>query len=119
MKADYGRIVNLSSAAGKEGNPGAPACSSTEATVFSLAKSMGKELVSYNIRVNAVTLAVAKTTMALSQDPEFLKMLLSKIPRERILELSEAASMICWLAAEENSFTAGAAFDLLGGRATY
>lgn len=119
MKVNSGRIFNLSSAAGKEGNPGAPACSSAEAAVLAVAKLMGKELVSYNIRANAVTLAVAKTTMALSLDPEFLKMILSKIPRERILELSEAASMICWLAAEENSFTTGAAFDLLGGRATY
>jgi NAD(P)-dependent dehydrogenase (short-subunit alcohol dehydrogenase family) len=116
---NYGRIVNLSSVAGKEGNPGAPAYSSTKAAVLALTKSMGKELASYNISVNAVTPAVAKTTMALSQDPDFLKMILSKIPRGRMLELSEAASMICWLATEENSFTTGAVFDLSGGRATY
>lgn len=116
---NYGRIVNLSSVAGKEGNPGAPAYSSTKAAVLALTKSMGKELASYNISVNAVTPAVAKTTMALSQDPEFLKMILSKIPRGRMLELSEAASMICWLATEESSFTTGAVFDLSGGRATY
>ena len=116
---DYGRIVNLSSVAGKEGNPGAPAYSSMKAGVLALTKSMGKELAKHNIAVNAVTPAVAKTTMALSQSPDFLKMILSKIPRGRMLELSEAASMICWLATEENSFTTGAVFDLSGGRATY
>lgn len=117
--AKYGRIVNLSSVAGKEGNPGAPAYSSTKAAVLALTKSLGKELASHDISVNAVTPAVAKTKMALSQDPEFLKMILSKIPRGRMLELSEAASMICWLASAENSFTTGAVFDLSGGRATY
>ncbi|HEY1940740.1 MAG TPA: SDR family NAD(P)-dependent oxidoreductase [Roseiarcus sp.] len=116
---NYGRIVNLSSVAGKEGNPGAPAYSSTKAAVLALTKSLGKELAGYNISVNAVTPAVAKTTMALSQDPDFLKMILSKIPRGRMLELSEAASTICFLASEENSFTTGATFDLSGGRATY
>ncbi|WP_374624426.1 SDR family NAD(P)-dependent oxidoreductase [Devosia sp.] len=116
---NYGRIVNLSSVAGKEGNPGAPAYSSTKAGVLALTKSMGKELATYNIAVNAVTPAVAKTTMAMSQAPDFLKMILAKIPRGRMLELSEAAAMICWLATEENSFTTGAVFDLSGGRATY
>jgi 3-oxoacyl-[acyl-carrier protein] reductase len=116
---NYGRIVNVSSVAGKEGNPGAPAYSSTKAAVLALTKSMGKELAGYDIGVNAVTPAVAKTTMALSQDPDFLKMILSKIPRGRMLELSEAASMICFLASAENSFTTGAVFDLSGGRATY
>jgi 3-oxoacyl-[acyl-carrier protein] reductase len=116
---NYGRIVNLSSVAGKEGNPGAPAYSSTKAAVLALTKSLGKELAKYDIAVNAVTPAVAKTTMALSQEPEFLKMILSKIPRGRMLELSEAASMICFLATKENSFTTGAVFDLSGGRATY
>ena len=119
IASNYGRIVNLSSVAGKEGNPGAPAYSSTKAAVLALTKSMGKELAGYNIAVNAVTPAVAKTTMALSQAPDFLKMILSKIPRGRMLELNEAASMICWLATEENSFTTGAVFDLSGGRATY
>ncbi len=116
---NYGRIVNVASVAGKEGNPGASAYSSTKAGVIALTKSLGKELAKYNIAVNAVTPAVAKTTMALSQDPEFLKMILSKIPRARMLELSEAASMICFLATEENSFTTAAVFDLSGGRATY
>jgi 3-oxoacyl-[acyl-carrier protein] reductase len=116
---NYGRIVNVSSVAGKEGNAGAPAYSSMKAAVLALTKSMGKELAGYDIGVNAVTPAVAKTTMALSQSPEFLKMILSKIPRGRMLELSEAASMICFLAGAENSFTTGAVFDLSGGRATY
>jgi 2-dehydro-3-deoxy-L-rhamnonate dehydrogenase (NAD+) len=119
ISAGYGRIVNLSSVAGKEGNPGAPAYSSTKAAVLALTKSLGKELAGHDISVNAVTPAVAKTKMALSQDPEFLKMILSKIPRGRMLELTEAASMICWLASAENSFTTGAVFDLSGGRATY
>lgn len=119
IKANYGRIVNVSSVAGKEGNPGAPAYSSTKAGVLALTKSLGKELASYDISVNAVTPAVAKTTMALSQDPDFLKMILAKIPRGRMLELTEAASAICWLATEENSFTTASTFDLSGGRATY
>lgn len=116
---NYGRVVNVSSVAGKEGNPKAPAYSSMKAAVLALTKSLGKELADYNIAVNAVTPAVAKTTLALSQDPAFLQMIVSKIPRGRMLELSEAASMICWLASEENSFTTAATFDLSGGRATY
>jgi 3-oxoacyl-[acyl-carrier protein] reductase len=116
---NYGRIVNLSSVAGKEGNPKAPAYSSMKAAVIGLTKSLGKELAGYNIGVNCVTPAVAKTTLALSQAPDFLAMIVSKIPRGRMLELDEAASMICWLASAENSFTTGAAFDLSGGRATY
>ena len=119
ISANYGRIVNVSSVAGKEGNPGAPAYSSAKAAVLALTKSLGKELAQYDISVNAVTPAVAKTKMALSQDPDFLQMILSKIPRGRMLELSEAAAMICFLASEENSFTTGAVFDLSGGRATY
>jgi 3-oxoacyl-[acyl-carrier protein] reductase len=119
ITANYGRIVNLSSVAGKEGNPKAPAYSSMKAGVIALTKSLGKELAGYNIGVNCVTPAVAKTTLALSQAPDFLAMIVSKIPRGRMLELDEAASMICWLASAENSFTTGAAFDLSGGRATY
>jgi NAD(P)-dependent dehydrogenase (short-subunit alcohol dehydrogenase family) len=119
IEANYGRIVNLSSIAGKEGNPKAPAYSATKAAVIALTKSLGKELAAYNIGVNCVTPAVAKTTLAMSQEPNFLAMILSKIPRGRMLELREAASMICWLATEENSFTTGAVFDLSGGRATY
>ena len=119
ISGGYGRIVNLASVAGKEGNPGAPAYSATKAGVIALTKSLGKELAKYDIAVNCVTPAVAKTTMALSQDPKFLEMILSKIPRGRMLELTEAASMITWLASAENSFTTGATFDLSGGRATY
>jgi 3-oxoacyl-[acyl-carrier protein] reductase len=119
MAANYGRIVNLSSVAGKEGNPKAPAYSATKAAVIALTKSLGKELAGYDIAVNCVTPAVAKTTMALSQAPDFLAMILSKIPRGRMLELDEAASMICWLATAENSFTTASTFDLSGGRATY
>ncbi|MHB1103622.1 MAG: SDR family NAD(P)-dependent oxidoreductase [Devosia sp.] len=119
IAAGYGRIVNLSSVAGKEGNPNAPAYSSTKAAVLALTKSLGKELAKYDVAVNAVTPAVARTTMAMSQAPDFLRMILSKIPRGRMLELTEAASMICWLATSENSFTTGAVFDLSGGRATY
>jgi NAD(P)-dependent dehydrogenase (short-subunit alcohol dehydrogenase family) len=119
IAAKYGRIVNVSSVAGKEGNPKAPAYSSTKAAVIALTKSLGKELAGHDIAVNCVTPAVAKTTMALSQAPDFLAMILSKIPRGRMLELEEAASMICWLATTENSFTTAAVFDLSGGRATY
>jgi 2-dehydro-3-deoxy-L-rhamnonate dehydrogenase (NAD+) len=119
IAANYGRIVNLSSVAGKEGNPKAPAYSSMKAAVIGLTKSLGKELAAYDIAVNCVTPAVAKTTLALSHAPDFLAMIVSKIPRGRMLELDEAASMICWLASAENSFTTGAAFDLSGGRATY
>ncbi len=119
IAANYGRIVNISSVAGKEGNPKAPAYSSMKAGVIALTKSLGKELAGYNIAVNCVTPAVAKTTLAMSQAPDFLAMIVSKIPRGRMLELEEAASMITWLATAENSFTTGAAFDLSGGRATY
>jgi 2-dehydro-3-deoxy-L-rhamnonate dehydrogenase (NAD+) len=119
IAANYGRIVNLASIAGKEGNPRAPAYSSMKAGVIALTKSLGKELATYNISVNCVTPAVAKTAMGMSQDPDFLAMIVSKIPRGRMLELEEAASMISWLATAENSFTTGAAFDLSGGRATY
>jgi 3-oxoacyl-[acyl-carrier protein] reductase len=119
IAANYGRIVNLASVAGKEGNPKAPAYSSMKAAVIGLTKSLGKELATYNIAVNCVTPAVAKTTLALSQAPDFLAMIVSKIPRGRMLELDEAASMICWLASAENSFTTAGVFDLSGGRATY
>jgi len=119
IAANYGRIVNLASVAGKEGNPKAPAYSSMKAAVIGLTKSLGKELATHNIAVNCVTPAVAKTTLALSQAPDFLAMIVSKIPRGRMLELDEAASMICWLASAENSFATAGVFDLSGGRATY
>ncbi|MCC0030707.1 MAG: SDR family oxidoreductase [Brucellaceae bacterium] len=115
----YGRIVNLSSIAGKEGNPNAVAYSSMKAGVIALTKSLGKELADRDIAVNCVTPAVAKTPGAMAQAPEHIAYILGKIPRGRMLELEEAASMICWLCTEENSFTTGAVFDLSGGRATY
>ena len=119
MQRNYGRIVNVSSVAGKEGNPNAVAYSSMKAGVIALTKSLGKELADKNISVNCVTPAIAKTTGAMAQAPEHIAYILGKIPRGRMLELDEAASMICWLAAEENSFTTAATFDLSGGRATY
>lgn len=119
LEAGYGRIVNVASVAGKEGNPNASAYSSMKAAVMAFTKSLGKELADKDIAVNAVTPAVAKTSLALQQSEEHIAYLLSKIPRGRMLELDEAASMICWLATEENSFTTGGIFDLSGGRATY
>ena len=116
---NYGRIVSTASIAGKEGNPGAPAYAAMKAGVIALTKSLGKELAKYDIGVNCVTPSVAATKSALAQDPEFVKMILAKVPRGRFLELTEAASMICWLASAENSFTTAAVFDLSGGRATY
>jgi 3-oxoacyl-[acyl-carrier protein] reductase len=116
---NYGRIVNLSSIAGKEGNPNAVAYSSMKAGVIALTKSLGKELAGQNIAVNCVTPAVARTPGAMEQSPQHIEYMLGKIPRGRMLELGEAASMICWLASEENSFTTAAVFDLSGGRATY
>ncbi len=116
---NYGRIVSTASIAGKEGNAGAPAYGAMKAGVIALTKSLGKELAKYNIGVNCVTPSVAATKSALAQDQAFIDMILSKVPRGRFLELSEAASMICWLASEENSFTTAGVFDLSGGRATY
>lgn len=119
MAGKYGRIVNVSSIAGKEGNPNAVAYSAAKAGVIALTKSLGKELASFDIAVNAVTPAFAKTALSMQQSPEHIEYILSKIPRGRMLEVSEAASMICWLSTAENSFTTGAVFDLSGGRATY
>ncbi|MEP1208349.1 MAG: SDR family NAD(P)-dependent oxidoreductase [Rhizobiaceae bacterium] len=117
--AGYGRIVNVSSVAGKEGNPNAVAYSSTKAGVIALTKSLGKELAAENIAVNCITPAVAKTKSAMEQSDEHIAYMLSKIPRGRMMELEEAASMVCWLSSEENSFTTAGVFDLSGGRATY
>ncbi len=119
IESGYGRIVNVASVAGKEGNPNACAYSSTKAGVIALTKSLGKELASSNIAVNCVTPAVAKTKSAMEQSEEHIAYMLAKIPRGRMMELDEAASMICWLSSEENSFTTAAVFDLSGGRATY
>ncbi len=116
---NYGRVVNIASIAGKEGNPNAAAYSAAKAAVIALTKSLGKEVAHLNIAVNCVTPAVARTPGAMAQAPEHIEYMLSKIPRGRFLELHEAASMIAWLVSEENSFTTGAVFDLSGGRATY
>jgi len=118
-RQNYGRIVNIASIAGKEGNPTASAYSSAKAAVIAMTKSLGKEVAGSNIAVNCVTPAVARTPGAMEQAPEHIAYMLAKIPRGRFLELEEAAAMIAWLVSEENSFTTGAVFDLSGGRATY
>ena len=118
-KNNYGRIVNISSIAGKEGNPNASAYSTSKAGVIGLTKSLGKELAQNNIAVNCVTPAAAKTRIFDQMSQEHIDFMLSKIPRGRFLDVVEAASMITWLCSEENSFSTGAVFDLSGGRATY
>lgn len=115
----YGRIVNIASVAGKEGNPNASAYSASKAGVIGFTKSLGKELAGENIAVNCVTPAAARTRIFDQMKQEHIDYMLSKIPRGRFLELDEAAAMICWLASKENSFTTGGVFDLSGGRATY
>jgi 3-oxoacyl-[acyl-carrier protein] reductase len=116
---NYGRIVNVASVAGKEGNPNASAYSAAKAAVIAMTKSLGKELARRNIAVNCITPAVARTEGAMQQAPAHIEYLLAKIPRGRFLELGEVAAMVAWLSSEENSFTTGAVFDLSGGRATY
>jgi 3-oxoacyl-[acyl-carrier protein] reductase len=115
----YGRIVNIASVAGKEGNPNASAYSASKAAVIAITKSLGKELASHNIAVNVVTPAAAKTRIFDQMTPEFHKFMLSKIPRGRFLEIQELASMVTWLASEENSFATGSVFDISGGRSVY
>ena len=119
MEQNYGRIVNVASIAGKEGNPNAGAYSASKGGVIALTKSLGKEHAGQNIAINCVTPATAKTRILDSLTPEFINYMLSRIPRARFLEVDEAASMITWLCSAENSFTTGAVFDLSGGRATY
>ena len=119
IKSDYGRIVNISSIAGKEGNPNAMPYSAAKAGVIALTKSLGKELSDKNIAVNCVTPAAAKTRIFDQISQEHIDYMLSKIPRNRFLLVEELASMVAWMASEENSYTTGAVFDLSGGRATY
>jgi 3-oxoacyl-[acyl-carrier protein] reductase len=120
MKArGYGRIVNIASIAGKEGNPNASAYSASKAAVIGLTKSLGKELAGYDIAVNAITPATAETRILEQLTPEFIEYMRGKIPRGRFLDVEEAAAMVAWLVSKENSFTTGAVFDLSGGRATY
>ena len=115
----YGRVVNIASIAGKEGNPGAWAYSASKAGVIALTKSLGKENADLDIAVNCVTPAAARTPILEQVSQEFVDYMLSKIPRGRFLELPEIVSMIRWMASAENSFTTGAVFDISGGRATY
>ena len=119
IKNNYGRIVNIASIAGKEGNPNASAYSTSKAGVIGLTKSLGKELALKNIAVNCVTPAAAKTRIFDQMTQEHIDYMLSKIPRNRFAKVDELASLVCWLASEENSFTTSAVFDLSGGRATY
>ena len=119
MSKNYGRIVNIASIAGKEGNPNAAPYSTSKAGVIALTKSLGKEHADKNIAVNCVTPAAAKTRIFDQMSQEHIDFMLSKIPRGRFLDVGEAASMITWLCSEENSFSTGAVFDLSGGRATY
>jgi NAD(P)-dependent dehydrogenase (short-subunit alcohol dehydrogenase family) len=118
-KNNYGRIVNIASIAGKEGNPNASAYSTSKAGVIGLTKSLGKELAAKNIAVNCVTPAAAKTRIFDQMTEEHINYMLSKIPRNRFAKVDELASLVCWLASEENSFSTAAVFDLSGGRATY
>ena len=119
LKQKYGRIVNIASVSGKDGNVNASAYSSAKAGVIGLTKSLGKELATYNIAVNAVTPAGAKTRILNQMSKEHVQKMLSKVPRGRFLEVDELSSLICWLSSEENSFSTAAVFDISGGRSTY
>ncbi|WP_457153242.1 SDR family NAD(P)-dependent oxidoreductase [Mesorhizobium sp. P5_C1] len=120
MKArNYGRIVNISSVAGKEGNPSLSAYSAAKAGVLGLTKSLGKELAKYDIAVNAITPATANTRILETLTKEFIDYMLVRIPRGRFLEVEEAAAMVAWLVSKDNSFTTASVFDLSGGRTTY
>jgi len=119
IKNNYGRIINVASVAGKDGNANASAYSSAKAGAIGLTKSLGKELADKNIAVNAVTPAGAKTRILDQMSKEHVARMLSKVPRGRFLELEEFTSLICWLASEENSFSTAAVFDISGGRSTY
>lgn len=115
----YGRILNVASVAGKEGNPNASAYSASKAAVIGLTKSLGKELAGYDIAVNCVTPAAARTRIFDQMTQEHIDYMLAKIPRGRFLKVEEAAEMMVWAVSPENSFTTGAVFDLSGGRSTY
>ena len=119
IKKNYGRIVNVASVAGKDGNPNASAYSSAKAGIIGLTKSLGKELADKNIAVNAVTPSTANTKILDQMSDKHVKYMLSKVPRARFLELEEFSSLVCWLSSEENSFSTAAVFDISGGRATY
>jgi len=119
IEAGYGRIVNVASIAGKEGNPNASAYSAAKAGVIALTKSLGKELASHDIAVNCVTPAAARTAIFEQMTEEHIAFMLSKVPRGRFVDVEEVASMVAWLCSEEMSFTTGGVFDISGGRATY
>jgi 2-dehydro-3-deoxy-L-rhamnonate dehydrogenase (NAD+) len=119
MQRNYGRIVNVASIAGKEGNPNASAYSAAKAGVIALTKSLGKELATHNIAVNCITPAAARTRIFEQISQEHIDYMLSRIPRGRFVDVEEIAAMVAWLVSEDNSFTTGAVFDLSGGRATY
>ena len=119
IKNNYGRIVNVASVAGKDGNANASAYSSGKAGAIGLTKSLGKELANKNIAVNAVTPAGAKTRILDQMSKEHVQKMLSKVPRGRFLEVHEFTSLVCWLSSEENTFSTAAVFDISGGRSTY
>ena len=119
IENNYGRIVNVASVAGKDGNANASAYSSAKAGVIGLTKSLGKELADKNIAVNAITPAGAKTRILDQMSKEHVARMLAKVPRGRFLEIEEFTSLICWLSSEENSFSTAAVFDISGGRSTY
>src|SRR5580658_6784939 len=119
LQRNYGRIVNVASIAGKEGNANAPAYSASKAGVIALTKSLGKETASHNVAVNCITPAAARTRLFEQMTEAHINFMLSKIPRGRFVEVDEISAMVAWLVSEENSFTTGAVFDLSGGRATY
>jgi 2-dehydro-3-deoxy-L-rhamnonate dehydrogenase (NAD+) len=119
LKARYGRIVNIASIAGKEGNPNAVAYSASKAGVISLTKSLGKELAQSGVLVNCVTPAAAKTAIFEQMTEQHIQYMLSKIPMNRFVEVDEIAALVCWLASEDCSFSTGGVFDISGGRATY
>jgi NAD(P)-dependent dehydrogenase (short-subunit alcohol dehydrogenase family) len=116
---EYGRIVNIASIAGKEGNPNASAYSASKAGVIGLTKSLGKELAKTEIRVNCVTPAAVRTGIFGQMTPEHIDFMLSKIPLGRFGRTDEITALVCWLASQECSFSTGAVFDISGGRATY
>jgi 3-oxoacyl-[acyl-carrier protein] reductase len=119
VKAKYGRIVNIASIAGKEGNPNAAAYAAAKGGVIAFTKALGKELAQTGVLVNCVTPAAAQTAILDQVTPEFAKFMLSKIPMGRFVKVEEIAALACWLASEDCSFSTGAVFDISGGRATY
>jgi len=119
ISRNYGRIVNIASIAGKEGNPNASAYSASKAALIGLTKSLGKELATYNIAVNAITPAVARTAILGQTTQEHIDYMVAKIPRGRTVEVQEIAALVAWAASADCSFTTGSVFDISGGRATY